>query len=194
MELRSNEQEHMQMSTLETLQSYAAQARDLELQIKDLEAQLHEKRDRLKAIYHTTMPDLLDALHLDHIGLPANGNQPGLDFHLQPYYSANIAAAWDEERKQIGFDLLTKLKADDLIKTEVAVRLPKGQLKLAKKICQTIEKLGPTPSFKQSVHPGTLSAWLRELYEIRHQSLPQSDLDLIGGFVGRKVTSQERMS
>lgn len=180
------------MNTLETLQQFAAQARDLELEITDLEAQIHEKKDLLKRLYFEIMPNLLDALKLDRIGIPANGNKPGRDFRLTPYFSASIAASWDEDKQQRAFDLLKRLKADDLIKTEVTTRFPKGKIKEANKVFQAIKKLTTQHSIlKQSVHHQTLTAWLRELYE-KNQSLPISDLETLGASVGRKVIPQER--
>lgn len=178
--------------SLEILQQHAAKARDLELEIQDLSSQIHEKNDQLKVLYNETMPNLLDALKLDRIGIAPDGNKPGADFKMASYYSANIAASWDDDRKELGFALLEKLKAGDLIKAEVTSRLPKGSLKVAKQLVAAAKKLGVTAVLKKSVHNQTLSAWLRELYEDRHQSLPQSELEKIGASVGRKVVPEER--
>ncbi len=178
--------------SIEKLHSLAAIARDLELEIEDLDSQIRDKKKQLDNIYEERMPELLDDLKLDNIGVAPTGNKPGMDFKLKPYYAANIAASWSEEKRNEAFTLLTKLKADDLIKTEVSSKLPKGSLKLAKQLVQAAQKLGVQASLKMSVHNATLTAWLKELYERRHQSLSTSDLEKIGGHVGRKVTPAER--
>ncbi len=180
--------------SIEKLQELAAQARDAELDIEGLESTLKSRKQELESIYSEKMPELMDELKLDNVGIASNGNKPGMDFKLRPYYLANIAASWPAEKRQDAFDLLTKLKADDLIKTEVSTKLPKGQLTLAKKLVQAAKQLGVTADLKMTVPHMTLGAWLRELYEHRHQALSTSDLEKIGGHVGRKVVPAERDS
>lgn len=180
------------MMSIEKLQELAARARDLEFEITDREEQIRNLKAELNDLYDEQMPTLLDDLGLDNIGIAPNGNQPGYDFELRPYYAANIAANWTEEKRELAFSLLSKLGAEDLIKSEISTRLPKGSIKLAKQILAAIKKLGVDATHKKSVHNQTLSAWLRELYETRHQSLSNEQLEKIGGHVGRKVVPKER--
>lgn len=180
---------------LTTLSNTAARARDIELQLADLANQQKELSEELRTLYSVTLPELLDDVELDHIGVPPSGNKPGVDYELKSYYSASIASSWEPSRRQAAFDLLKRCKAESLIKTEVTARLPKGNLAAAKKIFAVIKKMkvkGAVADLKQSVHANTLGAWLRELYETHHQSLPQADLDKIGASVGRVVRPKER--
>jgi hypothetical protein len=176
---------------IEALRQKAAHARDLELVISDLEGQLKERKQELLSLYHTTLPELMDEAGTDRIGLPPQGNSPGMDFVMKPYFSASIAASWPPEKRDAAFALLKRLKAEDLIKTEVSTKLPKGSLSLAKKIVTAIKKLGPKADLKQSVHSGTLGAWLREIYD-GGQALTSEQLATLGASVGRVVRPEER--
>lgn len=180
---------------LDQLQKNAERARDLELQRAELEEQIMAISKELKSLYYTTLPELLDQLKLDRIGVPPSGNKPGVDYFIRPYFSASIASSWTPARREAAFKLLKKLSAADLIKTEVSAKLPKGNVEVAEQLYGQIKKLnvpGAMVDLKQTVHTGTLSAWLRELYQERHQQLSQADLECLGASVGRYVKPQER--
>lgn len=188
-------QAHQPPDRLTVLSSTAARARDLELEIADLQLRQTEKSEELRTLYHVTLPDLLDDVGLDHVGVPPDGNKPGVDYELRSYYSASIASSWSQEKREEAFELLRRCRAESLIKTEVSARLPKGNLQAARKLFAQIKKLkikGAAVDLKRSVHGSTLSAWLRELYERHHQSLPPSDLEKIGASVGRIVRPKDR--
>lgn len=179
---------------LARLQSKAAEARDLELEIEHLNEQIKEKSVALRRILDDDLPELFDEAKIDHVGIPADGNKPAIDYRMRPYYSASIAASWPEDKKAGAYAFLKSVKAESLIRTEVSARLPKGNLKAARSIYAAMKKLGVKGAvieMRQSVHQGTLSAWLREVYE-RGQSLPTDKLALIGGSVGRTVKAEER--
>lgn len=173
------------------LQDYASKARDLALEISNLEENIKEKKHQLDELHKDKMPSLLDELKLDRIGVAPEGNKPGMDYKLVQQIGGSIAASWSEEKKNEAFDVLKKYKAESLIKTEVSAKLPKGSLKVAKQLVAAAKKLKVTAELKQSVHAGTLSAWLKEIYE-GGQSLPQTDLEKIGGYVGRIVKAETR--
>lgn len=173
------------------LQMQAHEARDLELIIASQEEALKANKEKLLKMYQVTLPDLLEEIGLDRIGLPPVGNNPGFDYVVTPYYSASIAARWSDEAREDAFSVLKKYKAEDLIKTEISAKLPKGSLKVAKQLQLAAKKLGIKTELKLSVHAGTLSAWLRETYE-KGRTLPMSDLAKIGGSVGRVVKPEER--
>lgn len=173
------------------LQSLAANARDLELEIEQGELSIKEKKAELQNHYRSLLPDLMDQVGVDVIGVPQQGNKPGKDFRLRPYFSASIAARWPDEKKKEAFAVLKAHKADSLIKTEVSAKLPKGSLKVAKQLIDAANKLGIAASMKESVHSGTLKAWLKEIYD-KGQSLTQSELEKIGGSVGRTCQPKDR--
>lgn len=179
---------------LRILQDRAAQARNLELLIADLSGQIKIHAEALRVLYHSVLPDLLNEVGLDRIGVPPDGNKPGVDYILKPNYVASIAASWPLEKKQDAFAVLKRYKAEDLIKTKVEARLPKGNLTVAKRLFKQIKGLkveGAAISLDQSVHASTLTAWLREVYE-SGKTLPAADLEKIGGYVGQYVKAADR--
>ena len=177
---------------LEAVRNAAKQARDLECEIADLTSIIKVKSEELRTLYQNTIPDLMDDAQVDIIGIPPAGNLPGIDYRLVPYFRAGIAASWPNEKREAAFELLKKLGVEELIKTEVSVRLPKGKLAIAKKIMAAAKALHATPELKKTVHTNTLTAWLRSFYLDDKKALPASDLEKIGASVGRVVEPKER--
>lgn len=190
---------------LARLQAEARKARDLEFTINSLNEQLKEAKENLHRIYSDTLVRMMDEAGLDHIGLAPEGNYPGKDYHLKNSISANIAAGWTNDKREAGFDYLRKMKAEDIIKTEVVVYFPGGGLEQAKKLLKQVQKLKivkkigkkkiATPvraELSKAVPHGTLGAWLRELVEKHKIVPPPDDLEKIGGYIGRIVKVEER--
>lgn len=181
----------LQDDTFQRLQSLAANARDLELEIESQEQALKEKKADLESHYKKYLPDLMDLVGVDAIGVPPQGNKPGKDFKLRPYFSASIAARWPDEKRQEAFQVLKNHKAETLIKTEVIARLPKGSLKKAQQLIKAAKLLSISMEMKESVHSSTLKAWLKEIYD-KGQSLTLKELEKIGGSVGRTCQPKDR--
>lgn len=178
---------------LDRLRAAASEARDLDLRLRDLEAEVADVKSRLTNLHRDKLPELLDDAGLDRIGVPAAGNKPAIDFVLRPYFSAAIAASWPEARRGLAFAWLREHRAGDLIKTEVTARFPKGSEAEARAAAAALEASAGVPvEVKTSVHSQTLTAWLREIYERRHQALSTEDLETIGASVGRVVKIDER--
>lgn len=177
---------------LEILQLNAAVARDTALAIAGFEEQLKVAQAILNNLYQKVLPELMDKAGVDCIGIQASGNKPAMDFKLRPFYSANIAASWSQERKAIAFAFLEERNAADLIKTEVVASLPKGNLALAQKLVKAASELKIPTILTKRVHGNTLSAWLRELVESHATILSTEDLEKIGGTIGRVVKPEER--
>lgn len=177
---------------LHALRAKAAEARDLARVIQDLEDQLKERGKELQTLLSITLPDMMDAAGVDVIGVPAFGNLPSMDFRLKPFYSANIAASWNQERKEIAFAFLDSMNASDLIKSEVIASLPKGNLDLAQKLIDAASELKIPTTLTKRVHGNTLTAWLRELVENTNTIPSNSDLEKIGATIGRIVKPTER--
>ena len=174
------------------IRKLATLAMDTEKRIEEKEQEIKDLRAGLNAIYYDKMPSLMVEAGVDTIGVAASGNSPGFDYDLSSVHSASISTEWPEERQEAAFAGLRRLKAEALIRAKVSAALPKGKLGVAMKIQAYPKKPGVKCDTKISVHHGTLSAWLRELYEDRRQSLSSKDLEAIGGFVGRVVKPKER--
>lgn len=190
---------------LDAIQTQAKNARDIQLQIDHLEEQLSERKETLRKIYFDTLPQMLQEVGLDRIGIAKEGNYPGYDYKLKKFYRANIAAKWDEEKREAAFDYVKQMGAEDLIKTEVSVLFPKGGMKLAKKLIATAKKMKVPVTvgkkkiakpvqveLSKSIPHGTLSAWLKELVEKHHKVPSAENLEKIGGSIGVVVEPEER--
>lgn len=167
----------------------ATQARELELEIIELEQRLKDKKSELRDLTHFDLPDLMDQAQTDHIGLPRDGNRPAIDLKLTTSYYANIAAAWPEEKRQAAFNSLTDMGAGDLIKTEITVQIPRQEHARVSSIIEALVQFGFNPNVKQAVHHQTLTAWLKEQLQ---RGRPIPPLNVIGAEVARVVKLIER--
>jgi hypothetical protein len=175
---------------LRKIREAAEVARQFELDIQDLEARLAQQKANLHRLYSETLPDLMDEAQVDNIGLPAKGNLPAVDLTLEPFYRANIAASWSDEKRQAAFDALTNLGHEDLIKTSLQVDFSRTERQQAMKVYRMLkEQFDLHPALRENVHFQTLTAWLREQWEA-HKPLPP--LDVIGATVGRVAKFKER--
>ena len=161
----------------------AAELRDTDMAINELEERLAAARKRKNVLQFETLPAMLDNVGFDHIGLPAQDNIPAYDLMLQPYFHANIAANWAPERRAAAFAALEQNGDGDLIKTQLRISLPRGESELAAKIAELLRlNFNINPEITENVHHQTLTAWLQEQIE-NGQPLP--DLETIGATVGR---------
>lgn len=176
-------------ATLHAVAEKASEARDIELEISNLEERLKKRKADLRNIYMVELPNLMDQAQTDRIGIPATGNLPACDLKLTPYYHAQIAASWPQEKRNAAFAALTQLGHQDLIKTDLVISLPREDRASVPQLLETLKKLGLIPQVKENVHFKTLTAWLKEQYE-RGNPLPP--LETIGAEVGRIVKMIER--
>jgi len=176
---------------VDQLKALARKARDDDAELQDLKERVRIKEGALRFMFETQLPMLMTELGFDHIGVPAEGNLPGVDFKLKKTITANISSNWSDEQKQNGFEVLKKYDAEALIKAQVKAILPKGQVDLARRLLAQAEKLGISASLTEEVHYQTLSADDREVYS-EGTVLSTKDLEAIGAFVGLVVKPTER--
>lgn len=160
----------------------AREARDLEIEVKDLEERVEEKKASKRKILEETLPDLMNEVGLTKIEVPAEGNNKKFVASLTPFYQASIPAGWGEAERRRAFEALRKHDASDLIKIEVTFTFPKGNDKQAREFIAANER--HQPSVKETVHHATLGSWLKERIE---EGSPTPDLEVIGGRVGQIV-------
>jgi hypothetical protein len=170
---------------LETLKKYVREARDLDKERTDLSERLDEVSQKLKTLYFETLPMLLDGAGVPSITVEGEGNMPRVTAQAKPYYNANIAASWPDDKRRAAFAYLKKIGHDDLIKTEVNVSFGRGESEKAEQVSEALRKKGLTPVMKEGVHAQTLTAWMKNQIE-KHNTTP--DLEKIGGHVGRIVS------
>lgn len=178
-------------ASLEVVRRHIREVRDNARQIADLETRLKELGEAQVKLTQRTLPDLFNEVGIDQLGIPAEGNLPAYDAKLTPFYHANIAADWPEEKQAAAFDYLAAkgTGGEDLIRTVITVSLGKGEHKTAQKVIAGLKKSGIAYTVKQAVPWNTLTAWVKEQIE-KHQTTPK--LDLIGATVGDVVKLKER--
>jgi hypothetical protein len=162
--------------------------RDLELQLRDAKSTVERYSQQVYELQHKELPDLFFEAGVNLVGLTPEGNFPGYDAKLSPFYRANIAASWEPDKKQAAFDYLEKIGAGDLIKHVITIRLGKGDMATARKVQAALEKMKVDYSAELNVHPMTLTAWLKE--QVESGTMPP--LELLGGEVGSVVKLKER--
>ncbi len=168
--------------SLDYVRARVAELRDLELEKAVLEARLADVNKQINFISFESLVDVMNEKRVPKLQLDADGNKPPFLAEVLPYYRANIAAAWEEEKKLRAFDALEEFGASDLIKTVVTFSFPRGEKQQAVKLAAANKRL--LPKMAESVHAMTLTAWVREQIE---GGKPTPPLDVIGAQVGQYV-------
>ena len=166
---------------LEQLRAAARELRDQQALIGDLEERTKAAKAAVQEIQMKRLPDLLQDAGVDSVGIPPEGNLPGYDGKLKPYYHANIAESWEPERRAAAFDWLEKNGHGDLIKVTVSAVFGRGDIANARILEDKIRQLGFQPELSYGVPWNTLTSWLREQIEKYGRTPP---LDLFGATVG----------
>jgi len=167
------------------LRKMVAEGRHLQLRKEWLESKLKETNQAIEEMTFKTLPDFFDEARVPSISVEGEGDEPGFEAVSMPYYRANIASDWDQERRASAFAYLAEQGAEDLIKTDVIVAFPRGEHDAAKQFAEYAEtETGQSVSVKEGVAWATLTSWLKESVE-KHGFVP--DLEKIGGQVGRQV-------
>ncbi len=174
---------------LELLRNHAATHRDRMAEKKDLEARLKEVGAAIHELEFKTLPDLMDELGIPRVDLEAKGNLPAIKIEAKPYYRANIAADWPDDKRRAAFAWLAEHGSDDLIKTSVIVAFPRESRAKAIEFAEQLIRKGLFPEVKEAVPWGTLTAWLKEQIE-KHNITPP--LETFGATVGRRAHIKEQ--
>lgn len=177
---------------LAAIQAKVKEARDLEFEIVSLEEELRDKKAELNLIFSKALPELMSASRVTMLAVPAEGNMPEKLARLKPYYSANIAASWEDDRRKAAFDLLKSMKEEGLIKTEVSVLFERGRLKEAQKLALAAhKKKGTTVQLVETVPAPTLKAWLKNLVEVKKKTPTKEQLEILGASIGEVVVLED---
>lgn len=184
---------------LEEIKKVVKEARDLGIVLADHTQKASDTKKKITDIEMRRLPDLMEGAGVPAITIDAEGNLPAFEAKSKPYYSAGIRSDWPQEDRERSFAYLKEIGHDELIKTEVSYAFPKDTSQAA--IAQFMRevrkiKIGkgkralsvPAPHVERGVNSNTLTAWLKDQVE-NEGFMPK--LDMIGGFVGKKVTIKE---
>lgn len=188
----------------------------LQAQAEEAEAHLKDVKNRVNEFIHKKLPDALDEIQTDRLGLP----DADADMVLEPYYKANISSEWPEERQNAAFAWLEANGFGSLVRHEVTYSFRRGEEERADWLVQVVqaaaerraERLAaparaegrevrpeetwdvPPPVVRKTVPWNTLTSLVRTQSE-----LPADDparkilpLELLGAVVGRIVKIKPR--
>jgi hypothetical protein len=174
---------------LNELRKLLEQHRDLQFEIENADTLQKDRKERLRELEFKTLPDMFNKVGVDKIGLESTGNMPGYDAKRAPYYHANIATSWPEEKRQAAFDWLEKHGGGDLIKAEIVLTIPSKNMKLRKMILSAVKKFKVQTEVNLTVPWGSLTSFIKESIT-KHGRMPP--LDLLGAEVGERVQLKPR--
>jgi hypothetical protein len=142
--------------------------------MEHLEFQLSQLKDRHRFITEEEMPSIMDELGVSSVTL-SSGKKVSLDSSVH----ASIAAA----NREAAHSWLREHELGDIIKNEVVVKFSRSQDNMVAEITSTAENLGLHYDRKESVHPQTLKALVKEQMSQGTQLPPE----LFGIYIKRVV-------
>lgn len=137
----------------------------LQDEITNLEATLKEKQTAFNLINQNQIPQYMR----DELGFEKIVLKDGTTLTIKDEVQVSIS----QEHQGLAFAWFRKSGFGDLIKNEIKTRLPMGSDKKAKQIENFIKKMGLQPEVKESIHPMTLKAFVKEQLE-RGTTLPET--------------------
>ena len=165
----ATDQDKLNIATL------AKMAQTLEWQIEAKEVEILELRRRLREIVADRLPAAMMAVNMEAFRLA-----DGSSLEIKRIIRASIS----EDNRDSAFSWLRENNFGDIIKNQMTVLLDRGQDNVAGEIADLIHvKYGLDVDRKETVHPSTLSKFVREQME-RGRNLPD---DLLGIYSGREA-------
>jgi hypothetical protein len=167
-------EENAPPATLERLTELARQTLILNAEIDELNIKLAEKQDKVKRNLRVIIPGIMDELGMAKFTL-----KDGYVIDVKN----NVSASISEYNKPAAFAWLTEHGFDGIIKTNVAAQFGKGEVEEARKAVELLGEAGFSASMDQSVHPGTLKAFVKERLENAAEEIGNNiPVDVFGVF------------
>jgi len=125
----------------------------LEQKVERLEEELKSVKEELRVLATEKLPEKMEELGITEFTTPDKMKiklKEGVDSYVS------------EERREQANEWLEKNGHGGLIKTEVIVSFGKNEVELAHKLAKELQAQHRNATFKRSVHPMTLKAFVRE--------------------------------
>lgn len=143
---------------LETVANLAARQVELQKQVAYLEGLLKNAKGQL---FHLSTVELPNAMAEVGVGLDSIKLKDGATISIKKTYYGSI----NDENRVEALSWLRANNFDGLIKNVVSVSFGKGEDRLAVDTAQMLARQNLHVEQKESVHPQTLKAFIREVYE-----------------------------
>tara|TARA_R100000963_G_C4629039_1_gene94556 strand:- start:57 stop:635 length:579 start_codon:yes stop_codon:yes gene_type:complete len=125
----------------------------LAAEILKLEMGLKAKKEELRLISERELPDAMQSAGLTQITLSS-----GEQIAITEFYNAHISKANQEK----AYDWLISNGHEGLIKNEVLLKFGREESEVVDETVSALQSRGLSPQVRQSVHPSTLKAFIKE--------------------------------
>jgi hypothetical protein len=154
--LEEEETPDLKKEDLDKLGKLAKKAIEIQDRIKKGQQLLKDLGKDHERLVRFDIPELLA-----EVGLATVKTDQGFTIEVKRMLTASIPATRMEEA--VGW--LRKNGLDDIVKSQVVLDFGKGEIKTQAKAVTLLRSKGFTPAEKQSIHPQTLKAFVRECLE-----------------------------
>ena len=160
---------------LSTVSLIANKQLKLASELEELETALKAKKEELRLTTEQELPDAMQQAGLNEIVLST-----GEKISISEFYSAHISKANQEQ----AYEWLVNNGHEGLIKNEVSLKFGRGESDVVDQTVSTLKARGLSPQVRQSVHPSTLKAFVKE------QVSSGNDIptETFGIYIGTKAT------
>jgi|TARA_R110000796_G_scaffold9012_4_gene31047 hypothetical protein len=118
-----------------------------------LEEGLKAKKEELRLTSENELPDAMQSAGLTQITLTT-----GEKISIASFYNAHISKANQEK----AYEWLTSNGHEGLIKNEVLLKFGREEIEVVDQTVSALQARGLSPEVRQSVHPSTLKAFIKE--------------------------------
>jgi flagellar hook-length control protein FliK len=125
----------------------------LATQVAELEADLKAKKEELRLTSEQELPDAMQQAGLTQITLSS-----GEKISINEFYNAHISKANQEK----AYEWLVSNGHEGLIKNEVLLKFGREENEVVNETVYALQARGLSPEVRQSVHPSTLKAFVKE--------------------------------
>ena len=127
----------------------------LATQVSEIEADLKAKKEELRLTSEQELPDAMQSAGLTQITLST-----GEKISINEFYNAHISKANQEK----AYEWLVSNGHEGLIKNEVLLKFGREESEVVDETVSALQSRGLSPEVRQSVHPSTLKAFVKEQF------------------------------
>jgi hypothetical protein len=144
-------------------------------QVATLEEDLKAKKEELRLTSEQELPDAMQAAGLNQIVL-----NTGEKISINEFYNAHISKA----NQEVAYQWLVENGHEGLIKNEVLLKFGREESTVVDETVYALQSRGLSPEVRQSVHPSTLKAFVKEQFTSGND-IPTEPF---GIYIGTKAT------
>jgi hypothetical protein len=160
---------------LSIVSSLANKQLQLATQVAEIESMLKAKKEELRLTSEQELPDAMQSAGLTQITLSS-----GERISIGEFYNAHISKANQEK----AYEWLIENGHEGLIKNEVLLKFGREESTVVDETVSALQSRGLSPEVRQSVHPSTLKAFVKEQFTSGND-IPTEPF---GIYIGTKAT------